>query len=135
MQQRLFSTSELFPFRRFKKLFSFLPYPLFENKTYGRRPYPKEAILKAFIYGGLRRLNTLSEISFELSNNMNVAEDMGFNILRPLPSVERFSAFLQDKDNILLQSIRNKLVHKLIECNLIKGGILSIDSCPIISPV
>ena len=89
MQQRLFSTSELFPFRRFKKLFSFLPYHLFENKTYGRRPYPKEAILKAFIYGGLRRLNTLSEISFELSNNMNVAEDMGFNILKPLPSIVR----------------------------------------------
>jgi len=52
-------------------------------------------------------------------------------ILKPLPSVERFSKFLRDKDNTALQKIRIQLVHELISRGLIRGTYLSIDSCPL----
>lgn len=52
----------------------------------------------------------------------------------PIP-VERFSRFLKDTNNKVLQEVRVSLVRKLIECKIIKGKYLSVDSCPILANV
>ena len=49
--------------------------------------------------------------------------------------MERFSCFLKDTDNKILQEVRISLVKKLIDCKIIKGKYLSIDSCPILANV
>lgn len=48
-----------------------------------------------------------------------------------VPSIERFSSFLRDTDNAILQTIRNSLVKELIYIGEISGKSLSIDSYPI----
>jgi len=48
---------------------------------------------------------------------------------------KRFSCFLKDTDNEVLQEIRVALVRKLIECKIIKRNYLSADSCPIFANV
>lgn len=52
-----------------------------------------------------------------------------------MPSVERFSAFLNDTPNSDLQKIRLSLVHQLVGLGIITGEYLSIDSCPILAKV
>ena len=66
-----------------------------------------------------------------LKNNPSAAIRCGFNILKPLPSVERYSEFLRDKNNTDLQKIRIQLIHALIYMGLVRGNYLSIDSCPL----
>ncbi len=53
---------------------------------------------------------------------------------KPIP-VERFSSYLKNVDNSLLQEIRVSLVRKLIDLGLTKGEYLSVDSCPILANV
>ena len=76
----------------------------------------------------------MTELGFEMVNNSTVAEACGFNILKPLPNVERFSSFLQDTENQILAGVRNALVRELISCGLITGKILSTDTCSIQAP-
>jgi hypothetical protein len=97
----------------------------------GRKPFSRQSLLKAIIFKNLNSLPTLSDLTIALRDNPSAAIRCGFNILKPLPGVERFSGFLRDKDNTALQKIRIQLVHELISMGLIKGNYLSIDSCPI----
>jgi hypothetical protein len=48
------------------------------------------------------------------------------------PSVERFSSFLRDMENIELKTLHQQLVKSLIEANVITGKSIAIDSCPIV---
>lgn len=137
MQPILFSAKALPPKVNYEALFKFLPIrPLKElERLRGRPPFPREALLRAIVYMCLRRIDTLTELGFEMVNNPTVAEACGFNILKPLPNVERFSSFLQDTENQILAGVRNALVRELISCGLITGKILSTDTCPIQAPV
>jgi hypothetical protein len=56
---------------------------------------------------------------------------MGFDPLKITPSVERFSAFLHDTPNDLLQDLHHQLVNQLLRCEAIKTDSLAIDSCPV----
>jgi hypothetical protein len=97
----------------------------------GRKPVSRQGLLRALIFKDLKGIPSLTELVAELKDNPSAAIRCGFNILRPLPSVERFSSFLKNTPNKNLQKIRIQLVHKLIDLNIIKGQYLSIDSCPI----
>jgi hypothetical protein len=101
----------------------------------GRKPFSHQNLLKAIIYKNLTGLPFLTDLTTALKNNPSAAIRCGFNILKPLPSVERFSEFLRTTDNNVLQKIRTQLVHELISKELIKGNYLSIDSCPILANV
>jgi len=72
----------------------------------------------------------LSDLAVALRNNPSAAVRCGFDILKPLPSVERFSEFLRNKDNNALQKIRIQLVLELTSMKCIRGNYLSVDSCP-----
>ena len=103
--------------------------------TTGRKPFPQQGLLKAIIFKNLTGLPTLTDLSVALKNNPRAAIRCGFNILKPLPSVERFSEFLRNKNNNALQKIRIHLGRELFSMGLITGNYLSIDSAPILAKI
>ena len=136
-QKLLFSLEHLFdvnPLKNYELLFNNLdPYRLAPSPRPkgGRSPYHPACLLRALIYKNLRGLPTLSDLVDDISNNPSIALKCDFDILRPFPSVERFSRFLGQTSNELLQDIRLALVDELIETGQIRGKYLTLDSCPI----
>jgi len=133
-QELLFSIEsvlDIHPLENFKILFDNLKADHLDS-TYitGRKPFSHQSLLKGIIFKNLTGLPTLTDLSIALKNNPSAAIRCDFNILKPLPSVERFSEFLRDKNNNALQRIHIQLVHELISMGLIRGNYLSIDSCP-----
>jgi len=96
----------------------------------GRHPTPKPALLRALIYKNLKPLPTLSDLVLDLGDNPSITLKCGLDPSR-IPSVERFSSFLRNTSNTLLQTIRNSLVKELISLGEISTQTLSIDSYPI----
>ena len=116
-------------------LFEPLPSLSLNPKERGRPPFSRDALLKAFIYKALRRLKTLSDLAFEFYNNPMMSQAVGFNPYQAPPSMERFSKFLRETPNPLLQNVRIFLIQKLLDENIISGKHLVMDSCPILAKV
>jgi hypothetical protein len=131
-QQYLFDPADLPPVIRYEKLFENLPRLEEKAQKVGRRPISRNSLLKALIYKALRRLATLTDLTFELNNNPSISQALSFNPLKQAPSVERFSSFLHDTYNRELQSLRIQLTHALLDAEVISGKSIAIDSCPIV---
>lgn len=130
------SMLDIHPLENFRILFSNLKdRHLDQGYHTGRKPFSHRSLLRALILKNLKGIPTLSELQNALKDNPSASHRCGFDILKPLPTVERFSSFLRDTDNKDLQKIRIYLVHELINLNVISGKYLSIDSCPILSKV
>jgi hypothetical protein len=129
----LFEPADLPPVIRYEKLFENLPLLQEQIPRTGRRPISRNSLLKALLYKALRRLATLSELNFELNNNPSLSQALGFNPLKFAPSIERFSAFLHDIQNEELQTLRQQLVQSLLDCGVITGKVMALDSCPIVA--
>ncbi len=128
----LFDPADLPPAIKYETLFEHLP-KLPENRAKtGRRPFPRNFLLKALIYKALRRLTGLSDLTFELDNNPTISSALGFNPMAAAPSVERFSRFLHDTPHQELQRVHHQLVQVLIDSDIIKGKYLAMDSAPIV---
>jgi len=126
------SLLEVNPLENFKTLFQNLDASHQDiHPSAGRKPFPRQSLLQAIIFKNLKGIPPLTELVTELKDNPSAAIRFGFNILKPLPSVERFSSFLKKTHNKELQKIRLHLLHNLIHLDIIKGEYLSIDSCPI----
>jgi hypothetical protein len=126
------SLLDIHPLKNFSVLFSHLDdYHLDLHQHTGRRPFSRRSLLRALILKNLKGVSTLSELHNTLKDNPSAALRCGFDILNPLPTVERFSSFLRDTDNKDLEKIRINLVHNLITLKIISGKYLSIDSCAI----
>jgi hypothetical protein len=114
-QHPLFSLEEIFdrPFKRYELFFSVLDLSdLDKNPSVGRKPISRTAILRALIFKNLRTIANLSDLSTELFERPTLSQILGFEpSVRPIP-VERFSAFLKNTDNDLLQNVRLSLVRK-----------------------
>ena len=138
VQQPLFNPEEIFdrPLKRYELFFSVLDLSSLDKVScLGRKPVSRSAIARALIFKNLRSIANLSDLSNELFERPALSSVLGFIPGdRPVP-VERFSCFLKDTDNEVLQEIRVALVRKLIECKIIKGKYLSVDSCPILANV
>lgn len=136
-QKLLFSLEHLFdinPLKNYELLFDNLNASSLDPKPRpqgGRSPYNPASLLRALIYKNLRGLNSLSDLSDDILNNPSVALKCGFDILKPMPSVERFSKFLSDTPNQFLQYVRIELILKLIQDGQIRGRYLSLDSCSV----
>ena len=138
-QELLFSIEsvlDIHPLENFKILFDNLNADHLDPAyVTGRKPFPQQSLLKAIIFKNLTGLPSLTDLSIALKNNPSAAIRCGFNILKPLPSAERFSELLRNKNNNALQKIRIQLVHELISMGVIRGNYLSIDSCPQLAKV
>jgi len=67
----------------------------------------------------------------ELDERRGLSLILGLKARKRILPVERFSSFLRDTDNLWFQKIRESLVKKLIQLQIIKGAYLSLDACPI----
>lgn len=138
MRQNIFFSIDDFldikPLQNFHLLFDNLRnIQLTHYKQTGRKPILKEAILNALIFKNLKSIPTITELYRNLLDNPSAALCCGFDIHDPIPSVERFSAFLKDTSNRQLTHIKNQLVHQLSSLDVIEGKFLSVDSCSILA--
>lgn len=97
----------------------------------GRKPFCRQAILRALIYKNLKAIKTLSELAFELSTNLGITYILGFD--KQAPSRHRFEEFLHKIPNQLLQEIRKQQIKTLYLLGVITGKYLSIDSTPVVA--
>ena len=138
VQHPLFNLEEIFdrPLKKYELFFSAIDLlSLDKNSCIGRKPVSRSAIVKALIFKNLKSISSLSDLCAELYERPALAQILGFEPgNRPIP-VERFSCFLKDTDNKILQQVRVSLVKKLISLEVIKGKYLSVDSCPILANV
>ncbi|MCL5073529.1 MAG: DDE transposase [Actinobacteria bacterium] len=139
MQQHpLFNIEEIFdkPLRRYELFFSILDLSILDKASLvSRKPIKRSAIARALIFKNLRSIANLSDLSAELYERPALVSLLGFEPgNKPIP-VERFSCFLKDTDNKILQEVRVSLVRKLIALKIVEGKYLSVDSCPIIANV
>jgi hypothetical protein len=124
--------------RKYDLLFSLLDCSTLENSPRpqgGRLPVSRSALLKGLICKNLKTLANLSDLVTDLSENPSLAGKCGFDPLRSIPPVERFSSFLRNTPNQMLQSVRLQLVFDLIAASVITGKYMSIDSCNILANV
>jgi hypothetical protein len=128
------------PLANFKILFSNLDASHLDiHPSTGRKPFSRQSFLRVIKVHDLVLLIQSTMLCYvtvtELKDNPSAAIRCGFNILKPLPSMERFSSFLKNMPNRELKKIRIQLVHELIHLGVITGEYLSIDSCPILAHV
>lgn len=116
-------------------LFEHLPSLSLKGNKRGRPPFPKDALLKAFIYKAVRRLKTLTDLAFEFQNNPTICKAVGLNLYETPPSIERFSQFLRETPHPFLQTVRIQLVKALLKEEVISGKHLVIDSCALLAKV
>ena len=82
----------------YDKLFSSLDFTLPRAAT-GRRGFPKEAMVCAFIVMKCEGFSQITDLMDYLDNNRLIAHYCGFNIMEPLPSYWTYDRFLRQLDN------------------------------------
>lgn len=88
----------------YDKLFSSLDFTLPRAAT-GRRGFPKEAMVCAFIVMKCEGFAQITDLMDYLDNNRLIAHYCGFNIMEPLPSYWTYDRFLRQLDNGALKAV------------------------------
>ena len=83
----------------YDKLFSSLDFTLPRAAT-GRRGFPKEAMVCAFIVMKCEGFTQITDLMDYLDNNRLIAHYCGFNIMEPLPSYWTYDRFLKKMDGL-----------------------------------
>jgi len=118
--------------KKFQILFSNLPYIESIQPT-GKHPiYSKLSLLSALIYKNLQCIPFFYDLIKEINNSNDLASLLNLKI--PI-NKELISSFLRDTPNSFFKLIMESLVKELLDLGEISTEYLSIDSCPIFSPV
>ena len=113
----------------YDKLFSSLDFTLPRAAT-GRRGFPKEAMVCAFIVMKCEGFAQTKDLIDYLDNNRLIAHYCGFNIMESLPSYWTYDRFLRQLDNSALKPIMAKLVRKLYELGVVYMRFFSLPGDP-----
>ena len=97
----------------------------------GRKGYPKEALLCAFIVMKCEGFSQISDLVDFLNCNLLIAYYCGFDITKPLPSYWTFDRFIRKLDHRVLQDIMGKQVQKLYELGILDASFIGLDSTPV----
>ena len=116
----------------YDKLFSSLDFTLPRAAT-GRRGFPKEAMVCAFIVMKCEGFSQITDLMDYLDNNRLIAHYCGFNIMEPLPSYWTYDRFLRQLDNAELKSIMADLVRQLYELGIVDASFIGLDSTPVMA--
>ena len=116
----------------YDKLFSSLDFTLPRAAT-GRRGFPKEAMVCAFIVMKCEGFTQITDLMDYLDNNRIIAHYCGFNIMEPLPSYWTYDRFLRQLNNGALKSIMANLVRKLYELGVVDASFVGLDSTPVMA--
>ena len=114
------------------KLFSRLDFTLPRAAT-GRRGFPKEAMVCAFIVMKCEGFSQITDLVDYLDNNRLIAHYCGFNIMEPLPSYWTYDRFLRKLNNTELKSIMADLVRQLYELGIVDASFIGLDSTPVMA--
>ena len=116
----------------YDKLFSSLDFTLPGAAT-GRRGFPKEAMVCAFIVMKCEGFSQITDLADYLDNNRLIAHYCGFNIMEPLPSYWTYDRCLRQLDNTELKSVMADLVRKLYELGIVDASFIGLDSTPVMA--
>ena len=100
----------------YDKLFSSLDFTLPRAAT-GRRGFPKEAMVCAFIVMKCEGFSQITDLVDYLDNNRLIAHYCGFNIMEPLPSYWTYDRFLR----------------QLYELGVVDASFVGLDSTPVMA--
>lgn len=114
----------------YDKLFSVLDFTLPRAAT-GRRGFPKEAMVCAFIVMKCEGFSQITDLADYLDNNRLIAHYCGFNIMEPLPSYWTYDRFLKKLDNGELKEIMARQVKKLYDLGIVDASFIGLDSTPV----
>ena len=116
----------------YDKLFSSLDFTLPRAAT-GRRGFPKEAMVCAFIVMKCEGFSQITDLMDYLDNNRLIAHYCGFNIMEPLPSYWTYDRCLRQLDNTGLKSVMADLVRQLDELGIVDASFVGLDSTPVMA--
>lgn len=116
----------------YDKIFSSLDFTLPGAAT-GRRGFPKEAMVCAFIVMKCEGFSQITDLVDYLDNNRLIAHYCGFNIMEPLPSYWTYDRFLKKMDNAALKEIMAAQVKKLYEMGIVDASFIGLDSTPVMA--
>ena len=116
----------------YDKLFSSLDFTLPRAAT-GRRGFPKEAMVCAFIVMKCEGFTQITDLMDYLDNNRIIAHYCGFNIMEPLPSYWTYDRCLRQLNNGALKSIMANLVRELYELGIVDASFIGLDSTPVMA--
>ena len=116
----------------YDKLFSSLDFTLPRAAT-GRRGFPKEAMVCAFIVMKCEGFSQITDLMDYLDNNRLIAHYCGFNIMEPLPSYWTYDRCLRQLDNTGLKSVMADLVWQLYELGIVDASFVGLDSTPVMA--
>lgn len=114
----------------YDKLFTVLDFTLPKAAT-GRRGFPKEAMVCAFIVMKCEGFSQITDVADYLNNNRLIAHYCGFDIMRPLPSYWTYDRFLKKLDNGELKKIMAQQVKKLYDLGIVDASFIGLDSTPV----
>ena len=100
----------------YDKLFSSLDFTLPRAAT-GRRGFPKEAMVCAFIVMKCEGFTQITDLMDYLDNNRLIAHYCGFNIMEPLPSYWTY----------------DRCLRQLYELGIVDASFIGLDSTPIMA--
>ena len=116
----------------YDKLFSSLDFTLPRAAT-GRRGFPKEAMVCAFIVMKCEGFSQITDLMDYLDNNRLIAHYCGFNIIEPLPSYWTYDRCLRQLNNGALKAIMADLVRQLYELGIVDASFVGLDSTPVMA--
>ena len=114
----------------YDKLFTHLDFTLPRAAT-GRRGFPKEAMVCAFIVMNCEGFSQVTDLADYLDNNRLIAHYCGFNIMEPLPSYWTYDRFLKRLNNEDLKEVMAQQVKKLYDLGVVDASFIGLDSTPV----
>jgi len=114
----------------YDKLFTHLDITLPRAAT-GRRGFPKEAMVCAFIVMKCEGFSQVTDLADYLDNNRLIAHYCGFNIMEPLPSYWTYDRFLKRLNNEDLKEVMAQQVKKLYDLGVVDASFIGLDSTPV----
>ena len=124
----LFTSQSIAAF--YDELFLQLDFTLPRAAT-GRKGFPKEAMLCAFIVMKCEGFSQISDLVDFLNCNLLIAYYCGFDITKPLPSYWTFDRFIRKLNHRALQDIMGQQVKKLYELGILDASFIGLDSTPV----
>lgn len=124
----LFTSQSIAAF--YDELFLQLDFTLPRAAT-GRKGFPKEAMLCAFIVMKCEGFSQISDLVDFLNCNLLIAFYCGFDITKPLPSYWTFDRFIRKLNHRALQDIMGQQVKKLYALGILDASFIGLDSTPV----
>ena len=94
-----------------------------QNSKFGRASYSNRSMICAFIVMKCEGFSQISDLHDYLSNNLIIAHYCGFDISRELPSYAKFTRFIREFDNDILQTVMQSQVLKAADLSLIDSSL------------